>query len=238
MAGSAVPTVIEHRPRGVVRTNVTITPAATGVATAAVVGVGFGRLVGVTISGTDGALIALTDTKSGAAIYTRQLGTAFASTTTGDATGGASEDLFTAGAAHGLSEEDPIIFSSVTGNTVVVPGTVYYITKTTGFAATTFSLSSTAALAAATTVDIELDADISASTWYAVAAATPIYERPTMVIQDQAGTAVSAATSATNVNRDILLSGKVTIGATIASGVCKVGLIVDESGIGDLALTI
>ena len=47
MAGTAVPTKIEHRSRGVVRTNITMVTDASGDATATVVGVGVGRLGGV-----------------------------------------------------------------------------------------------------------------------------------------------------------------------------------------------
>lgn len=69
---------------------------------------------------------------------------------------------------------------------------------------------------------------------------TPVFLRPTMVIQDQAGTVVTAADTAPNTNRDIILSGKVNV--LVASGgnaeTGKVSLIVDESYVGDLALTV
>lgn len=145
---AAVPSIIKHIPRGVVRTDVTITCDASGVATAAVVGVGFGRLVGVMYDGglDASAVITLSDAKTGAALVT-------------------------------------------------------YTTGTEG---------------------------------------TPVLFRPTEVIVDTAGAAITAADTAPNVNRDIYLSGKVKIGVTSGGNaeVGKVALIVDESGIGDLALTV
>lgn len=148
MAGTAIPTFIKHRPRGLVRTNITITTDASGDATGTVVGVGFGRLVGVFYNGglDASATITVTDTKSGAAVLT-------------------------------------------------------YTTGTEG---------------------------------------TPVTLRPTMVIQDQAGTVVAAADTAPNTNRDIILAGKVTV--TVASGgnveTGRLSLIVDEAYIGDLAITV
>ena len=69
---------------------------------------------------------------------------------------------------------------------------------------------------------------------------TPVHLRPTMVIQDQAGTVVTAADTAPNTNREIVLSGKVNVlvasGGNVETG--KLSLIVDEDGIGDLALTV
>lgn len=77
MAGSAVPTKIEHRPRGVVRTNIAITTDASGDASATVVGVGFGRLVGVMYNGglDEAAVITLTDTKTAQTLLTYTTGT-------------------------------------------------------------------------------------------------------------------------------------------------------------------
>lgn len=69
---------------------------------------------------------------------------------------------------------------------------------------------------------------------------TPVAFRPTTNIVDTAGTTVAAAVTAVDVNRPIYVAGKVSI--TVASGganeTCIIGLIVDESGIGDLALTV
>lgn len=69
---------------------------------------------------------------------------------------------------------------------------------------------------------------------------TPVHLRPTMPIQDQAGTVVTAADTAPNTNREIVLSGKVQVtvagGGNVETG--KLSLIVDEDGIGDLALTV
>lgn len=148
MAGTAVGSIIEHRTRGVVRTDVSITTDASGDASATVVGVGFGRLVGVLYDGglDASAVITIKDVKSGASV-------------------------------------------------------VAYTTGTEG---------------------------------------TPVAFRPTSVIADNAGTAVTAAATAPNVNRDIYLGGKVSV--TVASGgnaeTGVVSLIVDETGIGDLAVTV
>jgi hypothetical protein len=69
---------------------------------------------------------------------------------------------------------------------------------------------------------------------------TPTAFSPTEVIATIAGAAVTAADTAPNVNRPIFLSGKVSL--TVASGgnaeTGKVKLIVDEAGLGDLALTV
>lgn len=77
MAGSAVPTRVAHRSRGVVRTDIAITCDASGVATATVVGVGFGRLVGVMYDGglDASAVITLSDAKTGATIVAYTTGT-------------------------------------------------------------------------------------------------------------------------------------------------------------------
>jgi hypothetical protein len=148
MAGTALPTIIAHRSRGVVRTDATITCDASGVATASVVGVGFGRLVGVLYNGglDVSAVISVTDTKTGGPIVT-------------------------------------------------------YTTGTEG---------------------------------------TAVRFRPTKVITDNAGVAVAAAASAPNVNRDIYVGGKVSIGVTGGgvSETCILSLIVDEEGLGELATTV
>lgn len=148
MAGTAVPTAIKHRSRGVVRTDVTMVTDASGDASATVIGVGFGRLVGFLYDGglDASAVITLSDAKTGATV-------------------------------------------------------VSYTTGTEG---------------------------------------TPVAFRPTTVIVDTAGTAVTAADTAPNVNRDIYVAGKLKV--TVASGgnveTGKIALIVDEANIGDLALTV
>jgi len=50
-----------------------------------------------------------------------------------------------------------------------------------------------------------------------------------------AGTAVAAADTAPNVNRDIVVGGKVSVSAVGGSGAtaCTIALIVDEAGLGD-----
>lgn len=151
MAGTAVATVVKHRPRGLVRTDVSITcDSADGLAPATVVGVGYGRLVAVLYDGglDANAVIAVTDTKTGAAIFTLTAGT----------------------------EGTPVF-----------------------------------------------------------------YAHPTSVLQDQAGTAITAADTAPNVNRPIILAGKVSVAVTTTGGNSETGklsLIVDESYVGDLALTV
>jgi hypothetical protein len=77
MAGSAVATKIEHRPRGVVRTNINITTDASGNASATVVGTGFGRVVGVFYNGglDASAVVTFSDYKTGATLFTYTTGT-------------------------------------------------------------------------------------------------------------------------------------------------------------------
>lgn len=141
MAGTITQGVISHRSRGLVRTDVSITTDASGVATATVVGVGFGRLVRVLYDGglDASAVITIADAKSGAALIT-------------------------------------------------------YTTGTEG---------------------------------------TPVAFRPTTVIATSAGAAVTAADTAPNVNRDIYIGGKITLG--VASGgnaeTAVVSFIVDEDDI-------
>ncbi len=77
MAGTITPVKVEHRSRGVVRTNITITTDASGDASATVVGVGFGRLVGIFYDGglDASATVTFKDVKTGAAIFTYTTGT-------------------------------------------------------------------------------------------------------------------------------------------------------------------
>jgi len=148
MAGTAVATVIKHRSRGIVRTNITVVTDAGGDATATTVGVGFGRLVAVFY---DGGL------------------DASATVTLKDAKGLASLLVITTG--------------------------------TQG---------------------------------------TPVKLRPTRIVQNQVGADIAAGATLVDVNRDIYLSGKVTVtvvaGGNAVTG--KLSLIVDEDGIGDIALTV
>lgn len=141
MAGSAGLTTIEHRSRGVVRTEVALTCTAGGVVDAAVIGVGYGRIVQCFYDGglDASAVITVTDTKTGATLFT-------------------------------------------------------YTTGTEG---------------------------------------TPTKFRPTRVIADVAGVAVTAADTAPNVNRDIPVAGKVSI-AVASGGVSETGklvIVVDETPI-------
>lgn len=68
----------------------------------------------------------------------------------------------------------------------------------------------------------------------------PVSLRPTRVVVDTAGTAVTAADTAPNVNRDIFVAGGfsvlVSAGGNVEHG--TVVVIVDEAHIGDLALTV
>ncbi len=64
---------------------------------------------------------------------------------------------------------------------------------------------------------------------------TPTAFHPTQVVTDNAGVAVTAAAAAPNVNRDIVLAGKVTI--TVASGgaaeTAVIALVIDEADLSD-----
>lgn len=84
----------------------------------------------------------------------------------------------------------------------------------------------------ATGVDITVtDADSGATIFSLTNAGTSgRYLRPTAVVTDTAGVAVTAATTATDVNRDIYLAGRVKVVAA-QGGNAKIGaitLIVDE----------
>jgi len=241
MAGSVVPTLIEHRSRGVVRTDIVCTLGADGSAVAdTVVGVGFGRLVGVAVKGPASCTVTVTDNKSGAVLVSafRPTTAVFGNTTTGDTTGGTSEDLWTTGAAHNLVAGDQIVFTSITGGgSGVAINTPYWVVTTTGFAATTFCLAASAAAAlAGTPISNVGSSDVSAATWYkAGAAVTPAFFRPTGNVTVAAGTALAAHANNPNVNRDMFVGGKVSVstsaGAT-GSPACTVSLIIDEEGIG------
>jgi hypothetical protein len=63
---------------------------------------------------------------------------------------------------------------------------------------------------------------------------TPVTLRPTAVITDVAGAAITAADTAPNVNRDIYIAGRVTVGVTSGGNVetGKIALIVDEAELG------
>lgn len=77
MAGTAVPSLIEHRSRGVVRTEVALTCDASGVVPATVVGVGFGRVAACFYDGglDASAVITVSDGKTGATLFTYTTGT-------------------------------------------------------------------------------------------------------------------------------------------------------------------
>jgi hypothetical protein len=63
---------------------------------------------------------------------------------------------------------------------------------------------------------------------------TARYFRPTAVVSDSVGTAVAAATTAPNVNRDIFVGGKISLlvaqGGNLGAG--ELHLVIDESDIG------
>lgn len=73
----AVATPIQHRSRGVVRTQVALTCDGAGAIAATVIGVGFGRVVGVFYSGglDASAVITFTDAKTGRTLFTYTTGT-------------------------------------------------------------------------------------------------------------------------------------------------------------------
>jgi hypothetical protein len=249
MAGLLVPVEIQHRPRGVVRTDVDITlDDADGTLAATVVGVGYGRLVGYAIDwgnlGAGTAVITVKDNKGLATLLTLDAdnfdtAALFGSTTTGDETGGAAADLFTTGAAHGLVAGDVIVFTAQTGSTLPAVGARYYVDPA-NLTATTFRLS-TDGLG---TPDVELDGDISAASWVnhtnPIAPMTPLYKRPSVGIQGASGSAISGHANSPNVNRDIIVAGKVSVAVAdgFPGGVGTLSLIVDESGLGDIAITV
>jgi hypothetical protein len=77
MAGTAIPSHVEHRSRGIVGTKVTIVTDASGDSTEAEVGVGFGRLVNVFYDGglDASAVITVKDGKTGATLFAYTTGT-------------------------------------------------------------------------------------------------------------------------------------------------------------------
>ena len=243
MAGTVTYVKVEHRSRGVTKIKATWLADASGDATATVIGVGFGKLVAVAIpvnslgaaDSVGNAIFTLKDVY-GTTIWsfdTDQL--KFAGTTTGDTTGGAAEDLFTTSVAHGLAENDIVRFTARTGGTLPALNTNYYVIADS-LAATTFRLSATLGGAS-----IEIGAtDITAATWVNVTQRVALYRRPTMVISDAAGAAISAADTAPNVNRDIEVAGKLTLtvaeGGNLGTG--DIYFVIDEAGLGDNALTI
>ena len=242
MAGTVTYVKVEHRSRGVTKIKATWLADASGDATATVIGVGFGKLVAVAIpvnslgagDSVGNAIFTLKDVY-GTTLWsfdTDQL--KFGSTTTGDDTGGAAEDLFTTGVAHGLAENDIVRFLSKTGGTLPTLNTDYYVIAS-NLTATTFRISATLGGAS-----IDMGSDITASTWVNVTQRVALYRRPTMVISDAAGAAISAADTAPNVNRDIEVAGKLTLtvaqGGNLGTG--DIYFVIDEAGLGDNALTI
>jgi hypothetical protein len=214
-----------------------------------VVDVGFGRLRAMIVQGLSlgASVVTLADFKTGAALATIDTlnlipaGDAylFSNTTTGDTTGGVNEDLWTTGAAHGLAASDGVIFRTITGNGAGGPtlGTKYFV-GSVGLTATAFVLRTLPA-DGGTVVNVGAT-DASAATWLKAVQANVKLFHPTSVIQDTAGTVIAAADTAPNINRDLILAGKVTItvaeGGNLGTGL--VVFIVDEAGIGDLALTV
>lgn len=77
MAGTALPTAIQHRSRGVVRTEVALTCDASGVVSAASIGALFGRVVQCHYDGglDASAVITVSDAKTGATLFTYTTGT-------------------------------------------------------------------------------------------------------------------------------------------------------------------
>lgn len=69
---------------------------------------------------------------------------------------------------------------------------------------------------------------------------TPTKFRPTTAVVDNAGAAVTPADTAPNTNRDIYIGGKISV--VVASGgnaeTGTLSIVVDEDGVGDLALTV
>jgi hypothetical protein len=89
-----------------------------------------------------------------------------------------------------------------------------------------------AAYATGGTITIS-DADTGAAlVTYASIGTAAFWERPTAVITDNAGAAVTAAATAVDVNRDIYVAGKIKVAGTAGGnlGTCRIILVIDESG--------
>jgi hypothetical protein len=166
MAGSIVPTTKAVLTKGMQRVKAVITCDASGVATATQLPEAMGKLVGIALpNGTldmGNVIFTITDAASGAAVATIDTDVfKFGSTTTGDTTGGAAENLWTTGANHGLVVGDIIRFIAITGGGTAAVATDYAV-KTVP-SATTFTLSSTALAAGA---ELEIGAaDVTVSSW-------------------------------------------------------------------------
>jgi len=242
MAGTITNVKVEHRSRGVVKTKATWLANASGDASATVIGVGFGKLVAVAIpvnslgaaDSVGNAIFTLKDVY-GATLWSYDTDKLkFSGTTTGDDTGGAAEDLFINSGVNGLAASDIIRFISKTGGTLPALNTNYYVLAG-NLTDTTFRISATDGGAS-----IDMGSDITASTWVNVTQRVPLYFRPSMIISDAAGAAISAATSAPNVNRDIEVAGKLTLtvaeGGNLGTG--DIYFVIDEANLGDPAVTV
>jgi hypothetical protein len=231
MAGSIANLHTNHRPRGVVKTKVTFTADASGNVTAVEAGAAFGRVVAVAIPNQStwargAGVITLKDQSGGTFFSYDSSVELFSGTTTGDTTGGASEDLFTNSGSNGLTAGDALYIVSRTGGTLPTVTGVYYVLAA-NLTSTTFHLSATVGGAS-----IEIGAtDISAMTWVNLTQLASKYVHPTVVVTTNVGAAISAATTAPNVNRDAFLGGKWTIGVSGAGnlGTGDIYLVVDES---------
>lgn len=245
MAGTIAHTVIEHRPRGVVKTKATWLADASGDASATPIGVGFGDLVGILIplnslgsaDSVGNTIFTLSD-GNGAQLWQYDTDALkFGDTTTGDTTGGAAEDLWTTGAAHGMVDDDTLVFLSITDNGAGGPtiGTLYYVDQQS---ATTFILR-TAPAGGGTVVNVGA-ADATAASWVCVSQLVPKFFRPTMNVSDSAGVSITAADTAPNVMRNIPVAGKLQLtvaqGGNLGTG--DIYFIVDEAGLHDPAITV
>lgn len=242
MAGTVAAKKIIHRSRQIVRTNIKVRPDTSGAASG-VVTTGFGRLVGVLFKpglGGYGPLISVSDAKTGAALFSYQAGDAakFSNTTTGDTTGGASEDLWTTGAVHGLVDNDIIVFTAIAGNGAGGPSlnTPYYVDQKS---TTTFQVLD-GVVGVGNVINVGAT-DATSATWYKVGSVTAAAMiRPSTNIVDTAGATIAAADTAPNVWRDIVLGGQVRV--VVAGGDpvygCDLAFLVNEAKIGDVALTV
>jgi hypothetical protein len=64
---------------------------------------------------------------------------------------------------------------------------------------------------------------------------TPVYLSPTDIVTDNAGVNITAADTAPNVNRDIMVAGKLTVGVTAGGNAetATIALIIDEANLQD-----